>query len=1619
MKHKKIMSIVMASAMLVTSVPSSISSVFAKDVDSNIQVTSETSSEDDIKVDSSSNDINVTNGDSDIKVTPKESTDDITVEDKKDKVDDTGKTSESTEAIDKADTEATDDVTIESSFTASVENKDAKDKLSVGDTAKLHVKAENKSADTANLKLYFSDTDTQLTADKMQWSGYLTKPAMSMSIKDLNKECMLNVPVKTQDEKTMDSALKFLKEVKDDIVLSRYAVVELPAGASTEFDITIANTNASTVSVIPVMEQKATSFGDAATLTWKNDDGITILDKIAGAITKDDTSNSDDIQISDVQGAEKTVDDVDKSDFASKRLVVVSDKKSVFTDADKVIGQYGNIYLLQYETVKDAKDAYARLKDSVTAVEPDKDVSAATNDATTLSESTEASTEASTETSIETSTDTSNAISALNDMDASTSVQKEKGVIALIDTGVSESDNVVDRVSVIDDVLTGNGHGDKMLADILSQDEDAKILSIRAMNDNGFGTISSLVAAMEYAIDQKVDYINLSLYARTTLTTSVLEQEIIKATKAGIVVIGAAGNDGADVKDYVPGSVMEAYIIGAAKEDGTRQTLSNFGDTVDYNVVADSTSDATALFTGYVSKNGLDAVADVLNKGFVYATSYKNDVTDFDPIAEDVDFSKYKIDKSKNFVVRYTFIDSTKANGKTLDELFETEDGMSAINGVFIDQPDVYAVGDGTYKIKANAPILNGAATHDYAEVAFARGNDYGEVVTDGVSIDLHTGIITVTEEAFAGASDTDFASLQSQIVISEDSLPSHVIQNITVEDSAGKTYGIKAPVYGLQVEDIPLAVEGTDDNPLTANDFDVYVNGSTVPFTGDALTWNNDKHVLSVTGVYSAMVSSVKIVIKKPFDSVVQVAASISWDAFLGLLGQNTTYRSTGASFQLPSDVDATKLYVGAVASNKKSFVALDNTVPAMPRYGQTIGNLSPFCEASVMHGVHYPDHGGVDGQWNDLDSFQVGIPRDLFDVHFYCLHVDNAGIDYGTMQLTNYPNMFNIPFNGYCHHIKSSSRMDRHDSAQNMYYKILDRWENETDGYTYFAMIMMTENYIYGSTSGNYQSGGGVVVFRLKEEKKGGFTIQKAYNNATLVNGNSNYSLAGAVYKIYSDAGCTTEVGSLTTDANGKAATGDESYDAGTYYIKEVTASPGCTLDTTVHSVTVVAGEGASKHVVNSTEPVITGSITVTKQSTLPNITDNNKCYSFEGAQYSVYKTNNNGALSNLVGTITIGANGSGKLEGLAMRTYYVKETKAPTNKSYALDPTTYTVTVSNAAGQTLNPTVTSKEPPLNDPATFEITKKWDGEKTATVPPLWGTQFTVEYYDGYYDKSNLPSSPTRTWVIGLQYNDVTDSYFAQLGPKWIVDVDSHGTHSSDLYKSATGGTVLPLGTYVSYESQSAPGYTLDGDLYLKGDKTVYHPADKILQQVKTENDSIMISGSNVYTANNTPKANDIKIVKYKQDGKTPLAGVVYELKDHSGKVVGKQTTDSKGVVHFKDLYPDVYTVTEVSAPNGYTLLKEPITVNCPMRVTDDDITRLGIDRNNVIFDPVNPDDPDDDIYYVLSQTFNVSNDWNFAMPRSGAMITAKRFIPIACGMVVLMGATCVVFFKKKKKRI
>lgn len=1535
MKHKKIMSIAMASAMLLTCVPSSISSVFAKSADSSIQVTSETSSKDDINVDSSS-DISVTDGDSDIKVTPKESTEDITVEDK---VDDTKTTSESTEATDNANTEATEDVTIEEKFTASVENK-TKEELSKGDTAKLHVKAENKSADATSLKLYFSDTDTQLTTDKMQWSGYFTKPAMSMSIKGLNKECMLSVPVKTQDDKIIDTSLKFLKEVKNDVVVSRYAVVELPAGASTEFDIMIANINASSVSVIPVMEQKSVSFGDAATLTWKNDDGITIMDKIANAITTE-KSDADDIQISEVQGAEKTVEDVDKSDFASKRLVAVANDKSVFTDADKIIGQYDNIYLLQYDTVKDTKDAYARLKDSVTAVEPDKDVTAATE--ATAEESTET---ASTETA-ETSTDadTSNAIDALNDMDASESAQKEKGVIALIDTGVSKSENVIDSVSMIDDTLAGGAHGHQMLSDILSQDADAKVLSIRAMNDNGSGKISSLVAAMEYAIDQKVDYINLSLYARTTLATSVLEQEIMKATKAGIVVIGAAGNNGADVKDYVPGSVMEAYIIGAAKADGTRQMTSNFGDTVDYNVVADSTSDATALFTGYVSKNGLDSVVDALNHGLIYGTDFfvetpdkpsKGNETDKSN-PESTDKAEKKDDGSKAVHIQVPQ-EGGYVNVSTKTPLWRHEDEYSIWN--------VKRNIEGVLKSVTDEDSVKTEENAVYSLDAFPMKSAW-DAEADDISDSLAFDVTDKSQLVTNVKSDDGYHIASYQILSAEDN---HVLK--TIDDAVGQsafTYDVEMPSENVIIN---VVFEKDDENSTPVHNYDSWLN----------LTVDEKIAYGKYLGVSKWQDASNDYCLEDSFFE------GFSEDQLEHMNSIPVIYRFDADNYDVQAATVTAYNKISATIDGYKSTVglfAVDGVTSfccqhsrTTPGAGTPTTYIGEYDNDELRKILYYNPYNGIEPWASGRDSNYNIVVTSLAISHIYQ--------DGGT--IASY-----------------------HKTSLRAFFDYIANKPVPKD----------VRIYVYQTGNGSTQN---LMNFEVKPQK-GGLSVWKYSGKPELTNDNSNYSLEGAKFNVYTSNG--TYVTQITTNKTewyqgwkyGVAATADDALDAGSYYVLEAKASPGYTLNNEKVWINVVAGQTARQNYAYFKEPPKTGSAELDKKSDNPSMTDNNNCYSLAGAVYGIWKDAS--CSGDAWKSMTTDAKGNAKIDGLPFGNYWVQEITP--SKGFELDKTIYPISVTKA-----NPkaTIHSVEPAGNDPLVITINKIWNGEETPTIPSLAGTQFTVKYFDNM-DK-NTSGTPKKTWVLEVQKQS-NGKWRCSLQDKYLVK-----DKSDLLYKDPdTGEVLLPYGTYSVQETQHAPGYTFEGTWGNK-DGTVTMSTTKPYVAVVDKNTTggINLWGGNEYTGQNKPHDCSIKIRKVDENG-NPLADVQFTLKNSKGELVSTKTSGSDGYVTWDKLYPDIYTVTETKTANGKNLLAEDIEIKLPMRFTEEDIKKYNIDRSKL-----SEWDKEEKCYYLFDVTYEVSNDVTFTPPMTGAMITAKRFIPIACGMVVLIGATCVMFFKKKKKR-
>lgn len=68
------------------------------------------------------------------------------------------------------------------------------------------------------------------------------------------------------------------------------------------------------------------------------------------------------------------------------------------------------------------------------------------------------------------------------------------------------------------------------------------------------------------------------------------------------------------------------------------------------------------------------------------------------------------------------------------------------------------------------------------------------------------------------------------------------------------------------------------------------------------------------------------------------------------------------------------------------------------------------------------------------------------------------------------------------------------------------------------------------------------------------GNAKLQKVSSNTSVTSENDTYSIAGAVYGVYSDKACQNRLATLTTDGNGNTDTVEVK--AGTVYIKELEA-------------------------------------------------------------------------------------------------------------------------------------------------------------------------------------------------------------------------------------------------------------------------------------------------------------------------------------------------------------------------------------------------------------------------------------------------------------------------------
>jgi subtilisin family serine protease len=208
------------------------------------------------------------------------------------------------------------------------------------------------------------------------------------------------------------------------------------------------------------------------------------------------------------------------------------------------------------------------------------------------------------------------------------SAQAKTNRVAVIDTGIDSSVGHIcetghkdfSSTSLQDEV----GHGTHVAGLIIKNaaNSDYCLINIKFYNKKytGAQNVKSMISSLQYAIDQKVDYINISGGGPQAEKE---EQKLIqKALDMGIKIVVAAGNEGSDLSqncNFFPACYdSRLYVVGNLEENGSISGSSNYGRIVNYwqhgtNVISNlpnnkvgrmsGTSQAAAIFTGKLLNN--------------------------------------------------------------------------------------------------------------------------------------------------------------------------------------------------------------------------------------------------------------------------------------------------------------------------------------------------------------------------------------------------------------------------------------------------------------------------------------------------------------------------------------------------------------------------------------------------------------------------------------------------------------------------------------------------------------------------------------------------------------------------------------------------------------------------------------------------------------------------------------------------------------------------------------------------------------------------------------------------------------------------------------------------------
>lgn len=775
----------------------------------------------------------------------------------------------------------------------------------------------------------------------------------------------------------------------------------------------------------------------------------------------------------------------------------------------------------------------------------------------------------------------------------------------------------------------------------------------------------------------------------------------------------------------------------------------------------------------------------------------------------DVDLSKMDIDTSKTVYTKYLYaIPSAVSENDTITSALIDKDPKDTIYTQTMEPSTVYTDGD-AYYIQADTPFVNGLAKKSYPyDYDVARGNDYGQQLTEGFSYDKKTHILKIDKDVFKTVAKEaktdnnpkeDFSDLQVQFLVPAD-VENDVKVKTTVVDKTGSIDSVVGDSISLRpfmTTRFQLASEKTASNIIPKN-VKVYVNGSDVPLESEYGAYDPETGEMALSYL-GANLKSLEIVISKSKGRAAGVGLGTAKVGSINVLA----YLAEGTKdvFSVGSSIDV----VGKFGNNS---------------YVQTIdGPLELYNKSRTTAGGYFNT---VD--WNDGDGGEctytdsaLAVPQSITmngqTVDFTMRDIN--GNSYGQWVnggngLTDIsdPVAFNGAIQAFCHHIKQAVGTIIENSRYDLRYptctlRVLDA--STINGYRHVVFGFETNLHHFGGSTP--QTVGTVFELAFKVQSKGKLCIKK-------------------------------------TSAN-------------------------------------------------------------------PAITDNNPCYSLQGAEYGVYKTEADAkADKNKVNTLTIGKydssekykDWSNEIE-LDAGTYYLKETKNP--KGYALNNSVVSVVVKANESSWIGSNGEFKDYPQSDPVSVvlgKVDKETNKNKPQGSASLAGAEFTVKYYKGLYDSDPAKSGqvPARSWVLKTDkdgYCDLTKEYKIS---------------GDDFYYNNTDLPTLPVGTITIQETKAPSGYFINNEVFVR---------------------KITPSGSDANVSTyNYPEVNE-KVIKFNikkvQAGtSTPVSGAVFRHTLPNGSTEDL-TTNGSGEITITGLASGTHKIKEIKSPDGYQLNPNEVVFN------------------------------------------------------------------------------------------